>query len=149
MNAADGIRSEILPDDPLRSEVAGLDQIGKYEPKLTENGIPKDVLDKLLPGEDVIELKEPTVAGSCFYRFVKRTFDIVSCSIALIVLAIPMIVIALKIKAESPGPVIYSQRRVGKNGKIFRVYKFRSMYIDAEERCARWAQGDSARCQTP
>ena len=54
-------------------------------------------------------------------------------------------VIAIKIKSESPGPVIYSQRRVGKNGKIFNVYKFRSMYTDAETRGARWAAGDDPR----
>lgn len=45
----------------------------------------------------------------------------------------------------SPGPVIYSQRRVGKDGKIFNVYKFRSMYTDAETRGARWAAGDDPR----
>lgn len=60
-------------------------------------------------------------------------------------LAIPMAIIAAKIKLESPGPVIYSQRRVGKDGKIFNVYKFRSMYTDAETRGARWAAGDDPR----
>lgn len=77
--------------------------------------------------------------------FAKRAFDIVSCSLALIVLAIPMLVIAVKIKTESPGPAIYAQRRVGKDGKVFNVYKFRSMYVDAEARGARWAQGDDPR----
>ena len=99
----------------------------------------------VLPGDDVIELSEPTIAGGIGYRFAKRAFDIVSCGCALILLAIPMGVIALKIKIESPGPVIYAQRRVGKNGKIFNVYKFRSMYTDAEARGARWAAGDDPR----
>ena len=128
-----------------RREAAKVDAAGKYEPKLTENGIPDEVLAKLLPGDDIIELSEPTIAGGIGYRFVKRAFDIVSCGGALILLAIPMGVIALKIKLESPGPVIYSQRRVGKNGKIFNVYKFRSMYTDAEARGARWAAGDDPR----
>lgn len=119
-----------------RREAARVDATGKYEPKLTENGIPDEVLAKLLPGDDVIELSEPTIAGGIGYRFAKRAFDIVSCGCALILLAIPMGVIALKIKIESPGPVIYAQRRVGKNGKIFNVYKFRSMYVDAEKRGA-------------
>ena len=44
-----------------------------------------------------------------------------------------------------PGPVIYAQRRVGKGGKVFNVYKFRSMYIDAEARGAKWARGDDPR----
>lgn len=128
-----------------RREAARVDATGKYEPKLTENGIPDEVLAKLLPGDDVIELSEPTIAGGIGYRFAKRAFDIVSCGCALILLAIPMGVIALKIKLESPGPVIYAQRRVGKNGKIFNVYKFRSMYVDAEKRGVQWAQGDDPR----
>ena len=128
-----------------RREAARVDATGKYEPKLTENGIPDEVLAKLLPGDDVIELSEPTIAGGIGYRFAKRAFDVISCGCALILLAIPMGVITLKIKSESPGPVIYAQRRVGKNGKIFNVYKFRSMYTDAEARGARWAAGDDPR----
>ena len=129
----------------LRKEAAELNTAGKYEPGLRESGIPKDVLQKLLPGDDVIELQEPVVAGGLGYRFAKRAFDIAACGCALIVLAIPMAVIAVKIKRESPGPAIYSQERVGKDGKPFKVYKFRSMYIDAESRGAQWAQGDDPR----
>ena len=129
----------------IRHEAAQVDKAGKYEPKLTENGIPADVLAKLLPGDDVVELSEPVVGGTVAYRFAKRAFDIVSCGCALVILAIPMGIIALKIKSESPGPVIYAQRRVGKGGKIFNVYKFRSMYTDAEARGAQWAQGDDPR----
>lgn len=135
----------IAADDPLRTEAAKVDRIGRYEPKLTENGFSRDVLDKLLPGDEIIELDEPTVAGSLAYCFIKRAFDLVSCFLALIVLAIPMAVIAVKIKTESPGPAIYAQRRVGKDGEIFNVYKFRSMYVDAEAKGARWAQGDDPR----
>lgn len=119
--------------------------MGKHEPRLRENGIPSDVLAKLLPGNDEVVLDKPVVAGGLAYRFVKRAFDIVSTGCALVLLAIPMLVIASKIKRESPGPVIYAQDRVGKNGRIFKVYKFRSMYIDAESRGAQWAQGDDPR----
>ena len=128
-----------------RKAAAQVDAKGKYEPCLSEHGIPSDVLAKLLPGDDIVELVEPKVNGGLGYRFVKRAFDFVSCGCALIVLAIPIVVIAAKIKLESPGPVIYSQRRVGKNGKIFNVYKFRSMYTDAEARGAQWAVGDDPR----
>ena len=85
------------------------------------------------------------VAGGGGYRFFKRAFDIVSCVAALILLAIPMGIIAICVKIESPGPAIYAQRRCGKDGKIFKIYKFRSMYSDAEARGARWAAGDDPR----
>ena len=128
-----------------RKAAAEMDAAGKHEPQLRENGIPREVLEKLLPGDDVITLAEPTVSGSIGYRFIKRAFDICSTGLALIVLAVPMAVIAIKIKSESPGPAIYAQERVGKNGEYFKVYKFRSMYIDAEARGARWAAGDDPR----
>ena len=128
-----------------RCEAAKLNNVGKHEPKLSENGIPADVLEKLLPGDDIIELEQPVVNGGLFYRFIKRSFDVVSCGCALIILAIPMAAIAVKIKSESEGPVIYAQRRVGKDGKVFNIYKFRSMYIDAESRGAQWAQDEDPR----
>lgn len=115
-------------------------------PGLTESGIAPDVLDALLPDKEIIELpRVRRVSGSLPYRFVKRAFDICSCSVALILLAIPMAVIALKIKKESAGPVIYAQRRVGKNGRVFELYKFRSMYQDAEVHGARWAKDEDPR----
>ena len=144
---ADKYQDAVSPEFDLaqRRAAAQVDAKGRYEPCLSEHGIPSDVLAKLLPGGDVIELVEPKVNGGLGYRFIKRAFDVVSCGCALIVLAIPMAIIAAKIKLESPGPVIYSQRRVGKNSKIFNVYKFRSMYTDAEARGARWAAGDDPR----
>lgn len=137
--------ANVVYDRAKRHEAAIADAAGKYESKISENGIPSDVLDKLLPGDEVIELNEPIVAGGLIYRFAKRVFDVISCGCALIILSIPMAIIALKIKVESPGPVIYAQKRVGKNGRVFSVYKFRSMYVDAEARGAQWAQGDDPR----
>ena len=128
-----------------RCHAAEIDRAGKYEPGISESGIPSEVLERLLPGDDVVVLDEPVVAGSLGYRFAKRVFDIVACGCALAVLAMPMCIIAVKIRLESPGPAIYAQRRVGKDGKVFRVYKFRSMYIDAEKHGAQWAQGDDPR----
>lgn len=54
-------------------------------------------------------------------------------------------IVAVIIKVESPGPVFYAQTRVGKNGKSFRIYKFRSMYVDAESQGPRWAGTDDER----
>ncbi len=64
----------------------------------------------------------------------KRMLDLVGSSIGLVVLAILYPFIAVAIKLDSPGPVLFKQDRVGKNGRIFKLYKFRSMYTDAEER---------------
>lgn len=145
--AVPGVASLVDPVVPAaeRRAAAELEARGRHEPRLRENGIPAEVLGKLLPGDDVVELEEPVVAGGLAYRFLKRAFDVVACGLALVVLAIPMAVIAIRIKAESPGPAIYAQERVGLNGRPFRVYKFRSMYADAEARGARWAQGDDPR----
>lgn len=116
----------------------------KDTPQLTEVGIAPDVLAKLLPDKGVVVLpRVRKVAGGTGYRFFKRAFDVIACSCALVMLAIPMGIIALKVKSESPGPAIYAQRRMGKNGKVFKLYKFRSMYTDAEVRGAQWtSEGD-------
>ena len=73
------------------------------------------------------------------YIFFKRLFDFIASLVALIILAIPMIIVAICIKCDSKGPVIYKQKRVGLNGKMFNLYKFRSMRTDAEKNGAQWA----------
>ena len=65
---------------------------------------------------------------------VKRIFDVVAGSIGCLV-SLPVIAItAIPLLRESPGPLIFKQQRVGKNGRLFNIYKLRSMYVDAEER---------------
>jgi len=68
----------------------------------------------------------------CFNRFLKRFFDIVLCMLALIVLSPIFAIISIAIKCDSKGPVIFSQQRRTINGKIFKMYKFRSMVVNAE-----------------
>lgn len=65
---------------------------------------------------------------------VKRLMDIAGGIIGCIVAGLAFIIIGPIIKIQSPGPIIFSQTRVGQNGKLFKLHKFRSMYIDAEER---------------
>lgn len=65
---------------------------------------------------------------------VKRGIDIIGGLVGIIIMGIAMIFVAPAIKLESPGPVFFKQKRVGKGGRYFYIYKFRSMYIDAEER---------------
>ena len=69
-------------------------------------------------------------------RFVKRGTDLLVVVPALFVLAIPMLVLALIIKVVAPGPVFYASPRIGQHGKPFRMWKFRSMVVDAETRLA-------------
>nr|WP_077848117.1 sugar transferase [Clostridium puniceum] len=67
------------------------------------------------------------------YEFLKRIIDIICSSIGLIVLMPILLVVAIIIKIESKGPIIFEQDRVGKYGKVFKMYKFRSMVSNAEE----------------
>ena len=67
------------------------------------------------------------------YLFFKRAMDIVLSLLALIVLSPVMLAVAVAIKAQDGGPVIYSHMRLTKDGKLFRIYKFRSMCVDAEK----------------
>lgn len=67
-------------------------------------------------------------------RFIKRLMDIIGGLIGLLITALFTPFVALAIKLDSKGPVFFSQTRIGKNGRRFRFYKFRSMYVDAEER---------------
>jgi exopolysaccharide biosynthesis polyprenyl glycosylphosphotransferase len=85
-------------------------------------------------GIPMIGLRDSAIEG--FPRLVKRLFDIVVASLALVVALPVMGVIALAIKLDSPGPVIFRQQRVGENGRLFSMLKFRSMYQDAEQRLA-------------
>ena len=64
-----------------------------------------------------------------YEHFWKRLIDIVLSTLGIIVLAIPMLVVAIIIKIDSPGPVFFKQKRVGKNKKFFTIIKFRSMPV--------------------
>lgn len=80
------------------------------------------------------------------YALVKRLFDIWGALIAGIVLAVPMLLIAILIKLDSQGPALYKQERLGKNGKPFTMIKFRSMFLNAEENGPQWADKIDWRC---
>jgi len=67
------------------------------------------------------------------YYFFKRTMDFLCSLTGLIILTPIFIIVGLLIKLESKGPIIFAQERIGKNGEVFKMYKFRSMVINAEE----------------
>lgn len=67
------------------------------------------------------------------YLFAKRLFDVIFSVAALVLLAVPMALIILLIKIESPGPAIFVHNRFGKNGRPLPLLKFRSMHLNAEQ----------------
>lgn len=69
-----------------------------------------------------------------YKRFIKQLLDSVLSICGIIVLAIPMLIIAISIKCESKGPALFKQKRLGKNQKVFTVYKFRTMCDHAFEK---------------
>jgi sugar transferase (PEP-CTERM system associated) len=79
-----------------------------------------------------------------YMQKIKRLIDVTSSALLLLLTAPLLGSVALAVRIESEGPVIYRQKRVGKGGKIFTIYKFRSMSQDAERGGARWAaKGDT------
>lgn len=80
------------------------------------------------------------------YLAVKRVMDILMAIVMGVVLFIPMVILGIAIWLESPGPVIFTQERLGLNGKPYTMYKFRSMYNDAEKDGPQWAKVGDPRC---
>ena len=86
--------------------------------------------------EQYIEQFVPNGKMRLFYRFMKRFFDILFSFALLIILSPLMIIISIAIKCDSKGPIIFKQKRMGKKGRTFNCYKFRSMKVDAPHDCA-------------
>lgn len=96
-----------------------------------------------LGGEHAISLFESPFAG--WQLQLKRIEDVVLGSLILLIILIPMIVIAVLVKATSPGPILFSQRRYGAGGKPFRMYKFRSMTVAEDGKDLKQATREDAR----
>jgi len=75
-----------------------------------------------------------TITLNTYEQVLKRAIDIFGGLVGVILSSPIMLITAIVIKLDSPGPVFFKQTRVGQNGRHFKIYKFRSMYIDAEER---------------
>lgn len=82
--------------------------------------------DEVKPYYDILKKKQASLV-------IKRIFDLIAASVMLILLSIPMLVIAIMIKLDSPGPVFYRQERVTQYGRKFRIHKFRTMVADADK----------------
>ncbi len=83
---------------------------------------------------DNIASKEFTFSSkSKGYLAIKRIFDIIASFLGILICFIPFCIIAVLVKLESPGPIFYIHKRIGKNGKVLPLLKFRSMYINSDE----------------
>jgi exopolysaccharide biosynthesis polyprenyl glycosylphosphotransferase len=112
-------------------EGTGVDLI--VAPQLTDIAGPR-VHIRPVEGLPLLYVEEPTLSGVAW--LVKNLLDRVVAALGLIVTLPLLVAVALAIKLSDRGPVFFRQRRVGREGKTFSVWKFRTMYVDAEERLA-------------
>lgn len=107
--------------------------------------VKEEFLDSFDQNEVKNNLDYSLVKESIVYNVYSRILDIGLSLIGLII-GIPLVIIfGILIKLEDKGPIIYKQERVGKHGKLFNVYKLRSMRVDAEKYGAQWAQDNDPR----
>ena len=108
-----------------------------------QNIIPTTPYTEDLEGLPVVHIRHVPLT-SMFNATLKRAVDLVGAVVALIIFSPLMLVVTIIIKLTSPGPVIYAQERVGLHNKTFKMYKFRSMYVQPpEEELNRWTtKGD-------
>ena len=141
------IRNSIVDEVIIGLPVKSLyDQASKIITTCEEQGINIRYLSNLF------DVKAP-ISGNCFSdeellihithknmdfypSFIKKTMDIIL-SIVLLIVFLPLLaIVSIAIKIDSPGAIIYSQKRIGKNKRIFKLYKFRTMYENAEKKQA-------------
>ena len=97
-----------------------------------------------LDGLPIINVNDVPLQG--LNSWIKRVIDVILSGAAVIAMSIPFAIIAALVKLTSPGPVFYRQERMGLDGKAFNVYKFRSMYVGAEDTTGPiWARKDDPR----
>lgn len=96
------------------------------------NNIPNESVITDISSLSVIRYKE-ILSKNTIYIKVKRIIDVILATIGLVILLPIFAIIALAIKIESKGPVFFKHTRIGKNGKIIKIYKFRTMVDNAED----------------
>ena len=107
--------------------------------------VKEEFLDSFDQNEVRNNLDYSLVKESIVYNVYSRILDI-GLSLIGLTIGIPLVIIfGILIKLEDKGPIIYKQERVGKHGKLFNVYKLRSMRVDAEKYGAQWAQDNDPR----
>ncbi len=147
---------DIKPDFLQKATLMALDEVFIYAPELPQKKVQKIInsFDEMgvnchycveLPGTHAERSKIDDFGSysvitytrfqSSYKRLlIKRVMDIAGGLVGMLITLIFFPFVAIAIKADSPGPVLFSQVRIGRNGRRFKIYKFRSMYMDAEER---------------
>ena len=146
-----------IDDVVIALPAARLIDIQKVAPSLERLCVPTRVVidlgegigirDRLidLGGIHMLDL-QPTLAESGSYLFQKRAFDMVLSLLILLICSPVLLLIGLAVKLSSPGPVFFTQERVGLNGRVFRMLKFRTMVVGSrEESNTRWTSENDPR----
>lgn len=102
------------------------------EPHLNQNYSFVKTKKKTKPKEKKV-VDSPNIHPSCYSK-IKRIIDVLGALVGLVITAFLLIPIAIAIKIDDPGPVFFTQTRCGLNEKHFKIWKFRSMFVDAEAR---------------
>ena len=135
LTIVDSVLIDLEPDHPAFKDTVNLFHVMGVEVNISladyNLGIPNQQVVKMgdltvLSGNGRTEAIGDVIA--------KRVLDIIGGIVGLICTGIFVLIVGPAIVIESPGPIFFSQTRIGKNGRRFKIYKFRSMYMDAEER---------------
>ncbi len=118
-------------DERLKKELAECQSMGITVTMLLET-YSKDMKAQVAMVGSLPVLKFHTVSLNENQIFMKRVLDVLGASIGLLMFGLAYILVGPLIKLETPGPIIFKQDRVGKNGRVFKVWKFRSMGVNAE-----------------
>ena len=133
--AVDSVLIDLEPEHPEFRETVNLFHVMGVEINVSLEeynlGIPNQQIVKM---GDLTVLSGNAQSEALGDMIAKRMLDIVGGIVGLLFTAVFTVVIGPAIIMESPGPIFFSQTRIGKNGRRFKIYKFRSMYMDAEER---------------
>jgi sugar transferase (PEP-CTERM system associated) len=133
-------RGRLPIDELLHAKLAGVrveDAATTYE-RMTGKILVDDLKPSWLIFSDGFQASRVT-------RVVKRLFDLAGALAGTVVAAPIMLLTAIAVRLDSPGPVLYRQERVGESGRLFTLYKFRSMRIDAEQGTPIWAKDRDTR----
>lgn len=128
--------SEELSAERVRNISWGLEPSRQHlivAPSLVDIGGPR-LHTRPVAGLPLIHVETPRYEGPKLFG--KRAFDLIASSILIVLLSPVLAAVALAVKFSSPGPVLFSQERIGRDGSTFRMLKFRSMVVDAEARLA-------------